>query len=58
MYFCLPGVAAGVVRSALHRGQVEEYSIFSGFLTAAPQVHVDEKHTGHLQAALQQTFYT
>ena len=55
----LPGVAAGVVRSAAHRGRVEEEcDICSGFQTAALQIHVDGKHTGPAQAALQRTFYS
>lgn len=55
----LPGVAAGLLRSAAHRAQVEEdCAICSDFQTAALQIHVDEKHTGHVQAALQRTFYS
>lgn len=50
--FALPGVVGGVVRSAFHCGPV-----YSGFLSATPQIDVDRKYTGPLQAALHWTFY-
>lgn len=46
------------MRRAELRGQVGEWVFFSGSLLAALQIHVDEKHTAHLRAALQRTFYS